>query len=241
MQKRGNFPIGLNKLLLFIVLVLAGRQVRGQVEVSGTVYDRSQLFYMPRVSVMTTSGRGTMTDSAGHYVLRLKGGDSIYFSYLGKETQKFPVKGDQPYYPLNISLAVTIDSLPLVVVRPTLYRYDSLANRDEYRKVFEYSPDYMTSSGGLNLDMLFNGRKNRQMLALQSRLIWEEQEKYVDHRWNKTLVRKITGLQGEALMLFMRMYRPSYEYILNCENDYEFLKYIKDMGTKFKQEWGRER
>jgi|GEM_PF-4794497 len=39
----------------------------------------------------------------------------------------------------------------------------------------------------------------------------------------------------------MRMYRPSYEYILGCENDYEFLKYIKDMGMKFRQEWGRDR
>jgi len=240
-QKRGNFRIGLKKFLLFIVLVLAGRSVLGQVEVSGTVYDRSQLFYMPRVSVMATSGKGTMTDSAGHYSIRLRGGDSVYFSYLGKETQKFPVKGDQPWYPLNISLAITVDSLPLVVVRPTLYRYDSLANRDEYRKVFEYSPEYMTSSGGFNLDMLFNGKKNRQMMALQSRLIWEEQEKYIDHRFNKTLVKNITGLRGEALTLFMRMYRPSYEYILGCENDYEFLKYIKDMGMKFRQEWGRDR
>ncbi len=225
----------MNKILLVIVLALGGQCVLGQVEVSGTVYDRSQLFVMPRVSVMSTSGKGTMTDSVGYYTIRLTTGDSVYFSYLGKATQKFPVKSTQSNYPLNISLAVTVDSLPLVVVRPKLYRYDSLANRDEYRKVFEYEPEYLTGSGGFNLDMLFNAKKNRQMMALQRRLIEQEQDRYVDHRFNKTLVKRITGLQSPALDTFMRVYRPTYEYILNCENDYEFYKYIRDCGLHFSQ------
>ena len=210
----------------------------GQVEVSGTVYDRTQLFAMPRVSVLTNSGKGTMTDSIGHYSIRLAPGDSIYFSYLGKSTQKFVVKNGLAYYPLTISLAVTVDSLPLVVVRPRAYRYDSLANRDEYRKVFEYEPQYLAGNG-FNLDMLFNAKKNRQMLALQQRLIEQEQDRYVDHRFNKTLVRQITGLRGDMLNTFMRMYRPSYEFIMNCENDYEFYKYIKDCGIRYSRQWGR--
>jgi hypothetical protein len=227
----------LNRILLVILLALGGGQcVFGQVEVSGTVYDRSQLFVMPRVSVMSASGRGTMTDSVGHYIIRLPSGDSVYFSYLGKATMKFPIKGGQSTYPLNISLAVTVDSLPLVVVRPKLYRYDSLANRDEYRKVFEYEPDYLTGSGGFNLDMLFNAKKNRQMLALQRRLVEQEQDRYIDHRFNKTLVRKITGLQSAELDTFMKTYRPTYEFIQNCENDYEFYKYIRDCGRRFVQQ-----
>ena len=224
----------MNKLLLILLLAFTGQQALGQVEVSGTVYDRSQLFVMPRVSVMATSGKGTMTDSVGHYTIRLAAGDSVYFSYLGKATQKFPVKGVNPSYPLNISLAVTVDSLPLVVVRPKLYRYDSLANRDEYRKVFDYEPQYLTN-GGFNLDMLFNAKKNRQMLALQQRLIEQEEDRYVDHRFNKTLVKKITGLEQPDLDLFMRMYRPTYAFIQNCENDYEFYKYIKDCGVRFRR------
>ena len=203
----------------------------GQVEVSGTVYDRTQLFAMPRVSVLSASGKGTMTDSAGHYSIRLAAGDSVYFSYLGKATQMFPVKGSQPTYPLNISLAVT-------VVRPTMYRYDSLANRDEYRKVFEYSPEYLSGSGagvGFNLDMLFNAKKNRQLLALQRRLIEQEQDRYVDHRFTRTLVKKITGLEGSQLDMFMKLYRPTYEFILSCENDYEYYKYIKEWGQRFRR------
>lgn len=227
-----------------VLLLLVSHGMLAQVEVRGTVFDRSQLFAMPGVSVLGTSGAGTETDSAGHYSINLHSGDSIYFSYLGKHTTKFPVRTIAPGYPFNMSLAVDVDSLPLVIVRPKLYRYDSLENRDEYRRVFDYQPDYLVSGAnggvGFNLDMLFNARKNRQMLALQRRLIEEEQDKYVDHRFNKTLVKKITGLKPPALDTFMRIYRPTYEFILNCENDYEFLKYIKDCGAYFSRRWKEE-
>lgn len=222
-----------------VLLILAGHQAWGQLEVRGTVYDRSRYFAMPGVSVMGTSGQGTMTDSTGQYHLRVKPTDSIYFSYLGKATVKFPVKGIATNYPMDISLAVTVDSLPLVVVRPKAYRYDSLANRDEYRKVFDYQPDPTVGPAnnglgvGVDLDELFGARRRRQMLSLQRRLIEEEQDKYVDYKFNKNLVKKITGLDKPALDIFMRMYRPSYDFIKNCENDYEFYKYIKDCGIYF--------
>lgn len=240
-------PTLLYRCFFAVVLVLVGHITFGQVvEIKGTVYDRSQLFAMPGVSVLGTSGAGTMTDSAGRYSIRLAKNDSIYFSYLGKFTVKFPVKTIAPGYPLNMSLAVSVDSLPLVVVRPKVYRYDSLENREEYRRIFDYSPEYLTpgASGGVgvgfNLDMLFNARKVRQTLALQRRLIEEEHDKYVDHRFSKTLVRRITGLPSPALDTFMRVYRPSYEFILRCENDYEYYRYIRDWGREFWVLWKEE-
>jgi hypothetical protein len=227
--------------VLTLLFALVSKESIGQEEIKGTVFDRSQLFAMPGVSVLGTSGAGTMTDSNGHYSIRLNVGDSIFFSYLGKYTVKFPIKRIAPGYPLNMSLAVNVDSLPLVVVRPKLYRYDSAENREEYRKVFDYQPEYLVAGDnggvGFNLDMLFNAKKNRQMLALQRRLIEQEQDKYVDHRFNKTLVKRITGLQRPALDTFMRIYRPSYEFIQNCENDYEFYKYIRDCGIYFSKAW----
>ena len=230
--------------ILLIFLGVICRQASAQVEIKGTVYDQSQLFAMPGVSVMSSSGAGTSTDSAGHYRIVLPPNDSIYFSYLGRHTAPIPVKRIARGYPLDMSLAVRVDSLPLVVVRPKAYRYDSAENRDEYRKVFDYAPDYVVGgeNGGIgfNLDMLFNAKKNRQMLALQRRLIEEEQDKYVDHRFNRALVHKITGLQRPALDTFMRIYRPSYQFIKNCENDYDFYKYIKDCSIYFLQLWRQD-
>ena len=56
---------------------------------------------------------------------------------------------------------------------------------------------------------------------------------YVFDRGSGALVRRITGLDRPALELFMRMYRPTYDFIKNCENEYEFYKYIKDCSTYF--------
>jgi hypothetical protein len=223
---------------LLAALTLARHGAFGQVEVHGTVYDRSRYFAMPGVSVICTSGQGTMTDSTGQYRLHVSRKDSIFFSYLGKATVKFPIRSIDPNSPLDISLAIAVDSLPLVVVRPKIYRYDSLENRDEYRKVFDYEPDYFgqgQGGAGINLDMLFGARRNRQMLALKTRLIEEEEEKYVDYRFNRTLVRRITGLDRPALDRFMNMYRPTYDFIKSCENDYAFYKYIKDCAAYFKR------
>jgi hypothetical protein len=213
--------------ILSLSLACIGGIAVGQVEVKGTVYDQSKMFAMPGVSVMGTSGQGTVTDSAGQYRILLHPDDSIYFSYLGRHTAKFPVNRIVRNYPLDMSLAVRVDSLPLVVVRPRPYRYDSAANRDEYRNVFEYQPE----------NIIFGARKNRQMLELQQRLIEEEQDKYVSYRFNKPLVKKITGLDGAALDTFMKLYRPSYQFIRDCENDYEYYKYIKDCGQYFLPRW----
>ncbi len=227
-----------------MLLGCVGLVALGQVEVKGTVYDQSQLFALPGVSVYSTSGKGTITDSAGHYKIVLAPSDSISFSYLGRHTAKFPVKRIARGYPLDMSLAVRVDSLPLVVVRPKPYRYDSAENRDEYRKVFEYQPDYVVGGEnggvGFNLDMLFSARKNRQMLSLQRRLVEEEQDKYVSYRFNRNLVKRITGLQKPSIDTFMRIYRPSYQFIRNCENDYEFYKYIRDCGVYFLQIWRQD-
>src|ERR1700733_7304133 len=99
-----DVPKLLYRSFFAVVLILAGHIAFGQlVEVKGTVYDRSQLFAMPGVSVLGTSGAGTMTDSAGRYSIRLSKSDSIYFSYLGKYTNRIPVKSIAPGYPLNMS------------------------------------------------------------------------------------------------------------------------------------------
>lgn len=238
-------PKLLQRIIMAALLALSFQVTIGQVQVRGTVYDRTRQFAMPGVSVLGTSGVGTATDSAGNYSIRLRMEDSIYFSYLGRFTMRFPVKNINTDQGFDMSLQIAVDSLPLVVVRPRDYRTDSAQNRDEYRKIFEYGGgDYLGNSSGagvgVNLDALFEARKIRRMEAFQRRLLEEERDKYVDHRFTKTLVRKITGLKSPALDTFMRQYRPSYEFIQNCENDYEYYKYIRDWGRYFAEQWKQD-
>lgn len=238
-----KFPEILRKSIITAILFLLNYVLIAQVDIEGTVYDRSQLHPMPGVSVLGTSGAGTATDSLGHYRIRLPSTDSIYFSYLGKMTARFPVKDIPAGIPFDMSLQVYVDSLPTILVRSSNYHMDSLNNRKEYEKIFNYSgPDVVgnNSSGagmGIDFDYLFNPRKYRRLEAFKERLEWEEREKYVDHRFSRSLVQKITGLQSPALDTFMVWYRPSYDFIQSCETDYEYYKYIKSWSQSFSEGW----
>jgi len=233
--------------LLLIFLFFCVTAESQNVQLTGTIYDASARFTLQGVSVIGASGRGTTTDTLGHYSISLPATDSVYFSYLGRATAKIPVKNIPAGTPFDMSLDIAVDSLPTVFVRSHNYLLDSLENRREYKKVFDYNKGYVDGlkSGrggrsvgvGIDFDMLLDGRKNRQMLALQKRLEYEEDEKYIDHRWTKALVHRITGLESPALDTFMRAYRPTKEFIQSFETDYEFDHYIKEWGKFFIDDW----
>jgi hypothetical protein len=228
--------------ILLLLLVLVCRVGLAQVVIKGTVYDKGARYGVPHVSVLSTSGIGTTTDTLGHYSLKVPVNDSIYFSYLNKISSKFPVKQMPPDQPFDISLPVSVDILPTVIVQQPSYRMDSIANRKEYQKVFNYDPNYFGTPGsgfgmGIGFDLIFNARKIKRMERFKARLEREERDKYVDHRFTKALVKRITGLTPPALDTFMKEYRPSYETLQGFENDYDYYKYIKTFGEYFLQQW----
>jgi hypothetical protein len=147
----------------------------------------------------------------------------------------------------DISLRVNIPVLREVKVLPRDYRQDSIQNRKDYAKVFDFErPNIgtMTSIGptgaGIDLDELirvFQFKKNKSMERFQQRLVREEQDKFVDHRFNKLLIRRLTGLTGDELNRFTLLYRPSYEFTLYT-SDYDLQSYIKEAYKRFKGQKG---
>jgi len=230
------------RVLISLLLILAGLSASAQVQIKGTVYDRSARYGMSGVSVKSTSGAGTVTDSLGHYSIRLGLTDSLSFSYQGKATEKFPVKTIPANRPFEISMHVDIKVLPTVEVTQTRSNYhsDSLAFRNEYRKVFDYSPEYISSANGgvgFNLDILFSIGKIKRMEHFRKYMEQYERDKYIDHRFNKDLITKLTGLKEPAVDTFMLQYRPSYETLQGFRTDYDYYEYIKYWGQAFSQTW----
>lgn len=232
------------RIIFTLLLVLWGVCCFSQTRVSGTVYDISKSIPLPSVSVMTTSGKGTVTDSLGRYSIMVIASDSIYFSYLNKPTNKFSVKAIPNIYAFDISLHVPISELPAVKVNIPNYKRDSIQNRLDYAKVFNFKKPGIgvTSSdggAGVGLDLdefinMFRFRHNKHMLAFQKRLEQEEIDKFIDHRFTKATVRKTTGLTGDSLNVFMKEYRPSYAFT-KISTDYEFLEYIKLASQVFRK------
>lgn len=232
------------RILLLLLVLLCGA-VDAQVVIKGTVYDKQARVGVPNVSVLSSTGIGTITDSLGRYTIKVPSTDSLYFSYLGKTTSRFVVKLLPPDEPLDISLPVSVDLLPSITVRQPSYRLDSLNNRKEYAKVFNDESLYFGApSGGfgvgIGLDLIFNAKKIKRFERFKARLEREERDKYVDHRFTKALVRRITGLTSPALDTFMVNYRPTYDRLKEFETDYEYYSYIKYNGESFLYFWKRD-
>ncbi|MFT4154160.1 hypothetical protein [Parafilimonas sp.] len=236
---------------LLLLLTIAGQS---QVVISGTVSDYYSKVPLTAVTVQTAQGRHVISDSLGRYSIYVGKSDSIWFSYLNKQTQKYPA--DTITHPQNFDIALLVDVkwLPEVKVETKDYRFDSVTNRETYAKAFNYrkpsirfsqstpsAQSYVPGSvtAALDLDEIINAfrfRRNRQMLSFQQRLVQDEQDKYIDHRYSKALVKKLTKLDSTELDRFMNFYRPSYEdlqlmndlelgyYIEECYKNYVFLK-----------------
>ena len=220
-------------ILLLLAMALVGLS---QVRVAGRVYDMSKSRPLEAVSVLSTSGTGTISDSLGRYSLITGEKDSIWFSYLNKPTPKFPVKSIPNISSFEISLHVNPTELKEVRVMPRNYHMDSVQNRLDYAKAFNFQKPGIGSAlsigpagAGLDLDEfinMFKFRRNRRMLAFQDRLVKEEEERYIDHRFSRVLIIKLTQLRGAALDSFIANYRPTLEFT-ETSTDYEFQEYIK--------------
>lgn len=213
-----------------------------QITIRGTVFDSTSVYPVQSVSVLSTSGIGTITDANGDYKITVNENDSIWFSYLNKPTRKFPVKSIQTPYAFNISLQTFVTLLPGVKARTKNYRQDSIQNRSDYAKIFNYEKPGLKVSSlsdgtvGFDLNALissFQFRKNKRMAAFQNRLLTQEQEAFILHRFSKSLIRRVTQATDDSIITqFIAMYQPSYLFT-STANDYTFHKYIKDSYDRF--------
>ncbi len=231
----------------FLICLLLASQSTAQVRVSGTVYEMNRTIPLPGVSVLTNNGRGATTDSLGQYSIVVSETDSIYFSYLGKPTPMYAVSAIPRISQFDISLHVNVTTLKEVRIMPPNYKRDSIMNREEYAKAFNFkkpglgvttAPPASGNFGvGLDLDQLinmFSFRKNRSMAAFRERLLQEEEEKYIDSRFTRAKIRKITGLSGTDIDSFVHYYRPPVEFVQTA-TEYELLEYIKKCGYNYKR------
>lgn len=233
-------------ILLFWVLTGVAK---GQFAISGTVYDSSKVVPVKDVVVKSTGGTTSITDSTGHYDITATDKDSLTFIYHNKPTPRFAVKQIENIGSFDISLHIRVTekfrTLKEVRVFSKSFKQDSVANREEYAKIFNYQrPGIKTSSSdysgtpGLDLDEfinIFRFKRNKQIKHLQNRLLDQEQENYINYRFNKVLVKRITHLDGNNLDSFMVRYRPDFTFT-QTTSTVNFYQYILNASYQFKKE-----
>ena len=220
-----------------------------QSTISGTVYESSKTIPVKNVVVKSSSGIMTTTDSIGHYTISGTQKDSLTFIYHNKATNWFAVKLMDNLNSFDISLHITLNdkfkTLKEVRVFSKNYQQDSIANRDDYAKAFNYhKPGISTTSSdysgtpGLDLDEfinIFRFKRNKELKHLQTRVLDQERESYISYRFNKNLIRRITHLEGTDLDDFLVRYRPSFEFT-QLSTLPNFYQYILNSSYQFKRE-----
>ena len=228
---------------------LLATSAKGQFTISGTVYDSSKIVPVRDVVVKSSGGTMATTDSTGHYNIIASDKDSLTFIYLNKPTARFAVKQIENIGSFDISLHIRVNekfrTLKEVRVFSNSFKQDSIANREQYAKIFNYqkpgikttTSDY-SGAAGMDLDEfinIFRFKRNKQLKYMQNRLVEQEQEKYINYRFNKTLVKLITRLEGKNLDTFMVLYRPDFDFTHNSSTVI-FYQYILNASYQFRRE-----
>ncbi len=227
--------------------VIGSLRLQAQLSVQGTVYDSTRIFPVAGVEVQNLAGKKVYTDSLGRYSIPVSKNDSLVFTYLGKPTPKYATAGLNSYTQFDIALHIRqagkFRQLREVQVNSKTYREDSIANRDQYRKIFDYQkpgvrPAIDPHSGVVGMDLaefinMFRFRRNKQLRKMQKRIEEQEQDRYVDYRFNKLLIKRVTRLEGKHLDAFMQQYRPNYNFTTEADI-VQFYTYILNASYEYR-------
>lgn len=232
--------------ILLLSIFLSAATANAQLVVKGTVFDVTRSTPVEQVQVSSVDGKhNTYTDTLGRYTIELSVKDSVLFTYRNKSTLRYAVKDIPDIQRFDIALHITVASkykaLKEVIVISKTYQQDSLENRETYAPEFGYKKPGIQSSmvnGAVGMDAnelinIFRFRRNKYLKKFQARLLQQEQDKYIDYRFNRKIVKNITKLDSAALDSCMTIFRPNYEFT-RVMPLYEFYQYIQWAGQQYK-------
>ena len=236
------------RYLLVMFMLCLGFTAFGQ-KISGIVTDKDTK--QPIAGALVSIGSAkTMTNQTGRFEIALKNpGDSLKISHFNYKTNIAAI--DQNASVLLIQLEPKVTQISEVTVHGTRdFKQDSLANRANFAKQFNYTgPKVMDAFTGnsdnrqpfelisVNPILLIAAltKKSSPEYKFQQKLINNEHEQYVDEKFNRGIVSKITGLQGDTLSAFLVLYRPTYEFALKA-TVYDMEVYIQEKYKVFEKD-----
>jgi hypothetical protein len=224
----------------FILLLGCVRVGNGQQFLTGKVYVKGSSDTLISVSIHNiTAQRYDLSDEDGSYRIQASPGDHISFSSVGHKPDTVTVTASILTASYPVYLEIKAQYLQAARVEYTNYQLDSMDRRKEYAWVYEQGNEkrfeHERKGDGVGVTMnIFRNTSSaaKQRERLEKRLNKEEQDFYVDFRYSKEYVGKITRLKGDSLKTFMTKYRPSYDYCRRAAM-VDMLVYINDCYKQY--------
>ncbi len=243
-------------LKLILILMMCGSISLFSQELKGVVKDVNSRLPIANAQVITSKAT-TLTNSEGKFVLKdVKLGVILVVRIMGYETIELTI--NKLSDTLRIYLRQNAIALKEIEIKTKRnFKLDSLAIRKEYANAFVYkgpsisdmfierdinydspfgftNPRSTASLASINVLQVLSlfGKKQAQTSRLKQTLVRDEELNYIDHVFSKEKVKSLTGLEGEQLIKFMNIYRPS---ILSLKKmtGYELTIYIKKSYEEF--------
>jgi transposase-like protein len=230
-----------------ITALLFSSRLYGQ-QISGVVIDKQSRQLLAN-ALITSSKTVVFSDVQGRFTIGTKGlEDTIKISKSGYST--YQVTGQAANTSLLIELIKQTIELNEVKVFAKRDRVkDSLNTRAMFAKSFNSAaPKFsdivrVTKANGAipiaGITIIPSelikaiGYKRSREYKFKKTLLRDEDDKYIDDRFDKDLVSAMTKLQNDSLSIFMEKYRPSIS-LLKKMTSYDLMMYIKTSLNSFK-------
>ncbi len=248
------------KVLLIFFFVLTALSSYGQlVEIKGIVLREDSLTPIYGAVIYNkNSFLGTISNKNGNFKMRVKAGDTLVVSHLSFLTSLvvFENTNFSPNEKIHVNLKIRSYELPVIDVRRyrirertpkpmSMRRTDNIVYNMGTMKIEQLSPYYNNphSTGipgvmpGYALTIPdFKEIKRQEQLAKVAEMEKKDRAKrYVNYKYNKSIVNRLTGLNGNELENFMNFCKPTDKTITEA-SEYEMTYYILDCYDRFIQE-----
>ncbi len=211
-----------------------------QETVTGKIFSSATDSIISSASITNKNIRQTVTAiKDGSYSIRASEGDTLIFSAIGFVPDTVAVQFFMLISTYDVTLQMKIISLENVKVSSN-YQQDSLMRRNYYKSIYKKQPGITGFNGpadgvGITLSPIsYFSKKAKEKRVLKKRLIKQEKETYIDFRFPADWVKKLTGLSGDSLSLFLYRYRPSYDFCRKTDGQ-GMIIYINDQLKEFRK------
>jgi hypothetical protein len=189
-----------------------------------------------------TRKKFNMSDMGGNFKIGAEQGDTVLFTSAGYKPDTVIVSAYMLSEPFDIYMEPHMEYLATVQVGAlSNYQMDSLERWKDYDWLAPKSKiklvDKQRHGDGLGISFSpqLKTDEDKQKARLKKRLDQEEQEFYIDFRFSKEYVVRLTHFQGDSLEQFMKTYRPAYAFCRDAST-LDMLLYVNDSMKKFKKE-----
>lgn len=216
-------------------------QLQAQVWINGHLRDKLSNRAIANGEIRSSLSN-ILTDSNGLFRIQVTEGDIISAKKIGYrfDTVHFSLRRN------DTSLIIWLEPLGHVMKTVTVktsysaYQVDSMRRRmafDEGRSKTTFVSKEPHPGFGLvfNLDRL---TKSNDKHLKKQREIFEKTEQwaYIRSRFSDSIVQSYTGLTGDSLLLFMKRYTPTYEWLRDHPSKIELIYYINQSLKEFRKE-----